>query len=150
MTTHQILSFYHFVPISDPSLEVKRHQAYLLKRDIRTRIYFSHEGINAQISAPNEEALHYRKWLTSDPRFETVEFKIDFHSEHVLPKQTVKFRRQLVALDVLTDPSQKGEYLSPNAWKKKLIERNANTLLLDVRNEYEWKIGHFEGATLPP
>lgn len=149
MSTHEILSFYLFVPIADPHLEVKKHQTYLKNRDMRTRIYFSYEGVNAQISASNEEALQYRKWLLSDPRFAHVEFKIDFYNEHVLPRQTVKFRNQLVALDVPADLAQRGEYLSPNAWKKKLAERTADTLILDVRNNYEWKIGHFEGATLP-
>jgi UPF0176 protein len=30
-----------------------------------------------------------------------------------------------------------------------LQERDEDTLLIDVRNDYEWEVGHFEGAELP-
>jgi UPF0176 protein len=30
-----------------------------------------------------------------------------------------------------------------------LEERGDDTILIDVRNDYEWKVGHFEGAELP-
>ena len=28
-------------------------------------------------------------------------------------------------------------------------QRDENTLILDIRNDYEWEIGHFDGAELP-
>jgi UPF0176 protein len=42
-----------------------------------------------------------------------------------------------------------GEHVSPEVWKKMLQEKDDETLVLDVRNDYEWKIGHFEGSELP-
>lgn len=149
MDTHLILAFYHFVEIEDPHLEVKKHLDFLKGRDIRCRNYISHAGINAQMSATKEEAQNYMDWLKSDPRFSSVYIKIDPYHEHVFPRANVKFRKQLVALDAEPDLANGGEHLSPRQWKEKLEERDENTLLLDVRNDYEWKIGHFEGAELP-
>ena len=30
-----------------------------------------------------------------------------------------------------------------------MLEQEKDALLIDVRNDYEWKVGHFKGATLP-
>jgi UPF0176 protein len=45
--------------------------------------------------------------------------------------------------------SKTGVHVSPEEWQKMLDERDENTVLIDVRNHYEWDIGHFEGAELP-
>jgi UPF0176 protein len=62
---------------------------------------------------------------------------------------TVKYRRQLVAIDWELDFAQRGHPVSPTTWKEMLENRDPDTILLDVRNDYEWKVGHFEGAQLP-
>ncbi len=31
-----------------------------------------------------------------------------------------------------------------------MLENDSKRVLIDVRNEYEWKVGHFKGADLPP
>ena len=31
-----------------------------------------------------------------------------------------------------------------------MLEADDGHVLLDIRNNYEWKIGHFEGAECPP
>ena len=147
--SYHILAFYHFTPIKDPHLEVSRHLAFVQEKDIHCRVYISHEGINGQMSASEEESKNYQDWLKSDPRFERVTFKIHTHDEHAFPRATVKFREQLVAMDEKVDLSLTGEHISPEKWKEMLQNRDENTLLLDVRNDYEWEIGHFEGAKLP-
>jgi UPF0176 protein len=147
---YQVLAFYHLVPIEDPSAEVLRHQEFFKTRDIRSRIYISQEGINAQMSAREDHAVEYIEWLKSDVRFKDVVFKIHFADEQVFPKATVKVRKQLVAIDYNTDLSSRGVHLNPDQWDKMLDEKDPNTILIDVRNDYEWKVGHFEGASLPP
>ena len=76
-------------------------------------------------------------------------FKTHYYTEHVFPRQTVKYRQQIVALDEEVEMALTGEHLSPRAWSEMLEARDENTLVLDVRNAYEWEIGHFEGAALP-
>ncbi len=144
-----VLAFYHFTPIEDPDLEVVRHQEFLSVRDIRSRVYISHQGINGQMSASPQAAQEYTEWLKSDPRFADVEIKIHYYKEHVFPRCIVKKRQQIVALDVEVDPKDGGEHVSPAKWREMLETRDEDTILLDVRNDYEWKVGHFEGAELP-
>jgi UPF0176 protein len=147
--TYYVLAFYIFTPIENPQEEVRKHHEFFSERDIRSRIYISKEGINAQMSAEKSDAIAYMDWMRQDPRFAHIEFKIHFAKEQVFPKKTVKVREQLVALDRSADPKDGGVHLSAQEWKKMLDEKNDDTILIDVRNDYEWVIGHFEGALKP-
>jgi len=146
---YYILAFYFFTPIADPAAEVARHQEFFRTRDVRSRIYISTKGINGQMSASVQAAEEYMTWLKSDERFSEVKFKIHTYGEHVFPRATVKVREQLVALDREPDLALTGEHVDPKRWREMLEEKDDDTILLDVRNDYEWKVGHFEGAELP-
>jgi UPF0176 protein len=147
--SYQILAYYHFTSVEDPHLVVARHLEFIQGKDICCRIYVSHEGINGQMSAPHEDSRAYREWLKNDLRFKEIVFKTHAHSEHAFPRATVKFRKQLVAIDDEVDMALTAERISPGKWREMLEKRDEKTLLLDVRNDYEWEIGHFEGAELP-
>jgi len=146
---YYVLAFYLFTPIENPQEEVAKHHAFFKDKDVKCRIYFSTEGINAQMSAKKEDAESYMQWLRADPRFQEIDVKIHLHHEHVFPKTTVKARQQLVALDQQVKAHEGGEHVPPEQWRKMLEQRDEHTVLLDVRNDYEWEIGHFEGAELP-
>ncbi len=143
------LTFYHFVTLDSPESAVKKHKDYLKNRDIKCRIYFSKEGVNAVLSGRQADAEHYMEWLKSDPRFADVWFKIHTGQEHSLPHQTVKKREQLVAMDMKVDLKQTGAYMTPEQWAETIEKRDENTLIIDVRNKYESDVGYFEGAERP-
>lgn len=145
-----VLAFYHFTDISDPHQEVKAHKTFFKERQLTSRIYISEQGINGQMSGIKEDAEAYMRWLHSNPLFEKMPFKIHLHHENVFPKQIIKYRKQLVALDEVVDLSNTGEHVSPEKWKEMLQADQEKPLLLDVRNEYEWRVGRFEGAECPP
>ncbi len=141
------LAYYSVAPIEDPRKEIALHQEFFRTRDFKGRIYISEQGINGQASGLQAHAQEYQDWLHT--RYPDVPFKAHAVKEHAFPKMTVKYRKQLVAIDFPVDFSQRGESVSPDRWDEMLDKRDANTLVLDVRNDYEWKIGHFEGAELP-
>ena len=146
---YYVIAFYLFTPIDDPSNEVSKHQAFFKDRDVKCRIYISHEGINAQMSALKEHGNEYMEWMRSDERFKEIDFKVHMHHEQVFPRTTVKLKKQLVALDHNANPHKGGVHVAPDKWRQMLEEEKENVLLLDVRNNYEWEIGHFEGAIKP-
>jgi len=149
--SYWVLAYYHFTTIEDPLQEVVRHKEFFCSKDIKGRIYLSHQGINGQVSGEISVAKEYIEWLSSDSRFQGVDFKIQAHSEHCFPRMTVKYRAQLIALDFPIDFSSIGtaEYLTSREWKARLRDQSREIVLVDVRNRYESKIGHFEGALLP-
>lgn len=144
-----ILAYYHFLPVADPHAEVAAHKTFLENRDVTSRIYISEKGINGQMSAIRQDAKAYMDWMLSRPEFHGIQFKIDEYHEHVFPRLAVKYRPNLVAFDKDVNLEIRGEHVPPSQWKD-MLEKEDGHILLDVRNDYEWKLGHFENAELPP
>ncbi len=144
-----VLAFYSFNAIENPNQEVKRWKRDLADLDVTGRIYLSEEGVNAQMSILASEAEAFREWLYTAPHFQGVEVKVTPHHEHVYPKMTVKYREQLAALDKKVDMAKTGKHVSPEEWKAMLEQKDPDTVVLDVRNDYEWDVGHFKGARRP-
>lgn len=144
---YKVLAYYTIEKIENPAAEVALHKEFFKDRDFKGRIYISEQGINGQASGRADHADEYMAWMQK--RFQKMPFKVHLSKEQVFPKMTVKYRKQLVAIDCEVDFSQRGEHVSPAVWKKMIEERDDETLILDVRNDYEWKVGHFEGSELP-
>jgi len=142
-----VLAFYKFVAVENPHEEVKTHKHFFNDRDITSRIYISEEGINGQMSGSKKDAMAYIDWMHSRELFHDVEFKLHYWHEQVFPRTTVKYRKQLVAIDKDIDIEKTGIHLSPAEWTEMLATEEK--ILIDTRNDYEWKLGHFEGAELP-
>lgn len=147
--THWVLAYYLFTTIEDPHAEVRAHKKILEDLDVTCRLYISESGINGQLSGTCEAAQTYIDWMRQHALFHDVRFKIHHHHENVFPRKTVKYRAKLVAIDEAYDINQQGEHVSPKKWKE-MLEDGSERILIDVRNDYEWKIGRFEGAELPP
>jgi UPF0176 protein len=147
---YQILAYYQFVSLDDPQAVADSHRQFFEGKDVKGRVYFSPQGVNGGLSGSSIEMDRYIAWLRQDPRFQSVQFKVHRHHEHAFPRLSLKVREQLVAIDLPVDFSQKGQYLSPQEWKQKLETEQQELVVLDVRNDYESKLGHFKGAHLPP
>lgn len=151
MTTQEkkylILAYYHLIKLENPQAEVAAQKEFFANKDVTARIYISEQGINGQMSASQNHARAYIDWMQTRAPFENITFKLHAHHEHVFPRLTVKYRKQLVALDRDVDFSKCGEHVPPEQWKEMLQQQDK--VLIDVRNDYEWKIGHFEGSELP-
>ncbi|MFZ0565988.1 MAG: rhodanese-related sulfurtransferase [Chlamydiales bacterium] len=145
---YQVLAYYHFVPIDDPLLEIKKHKKFFENKSSLGRIYISEEGINGQLSGESEDMEAYEAWLKEDERFSSMPVKIHPSDRQVFPRLTIKYRKQLVALDQKVNLAKRADKVSSTQWKAML--ESGEYLILDVRNHYEWEIGHFEGAVLPP
>lgn len=153
MMDHQspyfVLAYYYFLPLANPQAEVIAHKNFFEGRDVTARIYISENGINGQMSASQRDTQAYVDWMHGRPEFKDIHFKFHPHHEHAFPRCTIKYRKQLVAVDEVIDLENRGEHVSPEKWQQ-MLEKKNEYLLLDVRNDYEWKVGHFEGAQLPP
>ncbi len=144
-----VLSFYLIHPIENPKELIKSFKDFFKSHDIQGRIYINEEGINAQMSVFKKDAPLFLEWYFQNKAFRKSDIKTHLYHEHVFPKKTVKYRKQLVALDKHVDYSKRGAYLSPLQWKEMLDKKDDKILILDVRNDYEWDVGHFKGALRP-
>jgi UPF0176 protein len=142
------LSFYRYFPISDP--RIFRDELYLRLSELKVygRIYLAYEGINAQISVPVSMENQLKDYLESigplgGLRLNTA-YSDDGKSFWVLK---IKVREKIVA-DGIRDPEfnmeRKGKYLDAESFNR--LSADPDTLVVDMRNHYEFEVGHFDGA----
>jgi UPF0176 protein len=64
-------------------------------------------------------------------------------------KLTIKVRPKIVAdgLDEDVNPLETGKHLSPIEFHK--LAQDKDTIIIDMRNHYEYRVGHFQNAILP-
>lgn len=148
-----MLLYYRYAPIADPAGYCERHRELCAGLGLRGRILIGAEGINGTVSGPTPATEAYMAALSVDPATAGIEFKIDPAEDHVFPKLSVKVRHEIVTLGLPEeediDPNQlTGERLSPKEFLAAMEEDDV--LLIDGRNDYEARIGHFRGAICPP
>ncbi|HET6527925.1 MAG TPA: rhodanese-related sulfurtransferase [Balneolaceae bacterium] len=146
---YEVILYYNFSPIDDPEAFCEEHKAFCKELGVKGRIYIGKEGINGTLGGRREQVSAYKEFLTTIFGFEETQFKTDSSDYIPFAKLKCKVRDELVAIhkeDV--DPQNGGNYLEPHEWKQ-VLESGEDYVIIDVRNDYESKIGHFEGAITP-
>lgn len=147
--SYEVLLYYQFFSIEDPAAFAKTHKKWLKERGILGRIYVSEEGINGTIAGTPEQMKEYQEMVRAIPGCETIEFKTDTSDFIPFAKLICKARKEIVSLHVDgVDPKKGGRYLAPREWRQ-VMESGQDYVMIDVRNDYESKIGHFDGAIRP-
>ena len=152
-TPRTTLSFYCYFKIADPAQF--RNQLYRSFSDIGVlgRIYVAEEGINAQISVPTEKFDTFKEFLyESDTALNNLRLNTavddDGKSFYVLD---IKVRNKIVA-DGIDDPgfdmANKGKYADAETFNR--LSKDPETIIIDMRNHYEFEVGHFENAIEVP
>jgi UPF0176 protein len=142
------ISFYQYFTIQDPL--VFRDELYkgLNHLQVFGRIYIASEGINAQVSVPTHLFEDFKTYLYSIKGLESVRLNIAVNdngkSFWVL---RIKQRSKIVA-DGIEDTSfsmeNKGNYV--NALQMNELISSPETIVIDMRNHYEYEVGHFVNA----
>jgi len=148
---YDVILYYKFYPIANPEQFCRDHKYKCQELNLRGRIYIASEGINGTLAGRHEDMVQYKEYLRSIDGFGDTQFKEDVCDNIPFVKLTVKTRPEIVTLkaSVPIDPSkEQTRHLSPKEWREAL-ESDEDYLLLDVRNNYESAIGHFEGAICP-
>lgn len=151
------ISFYQYFHVDDP--KQFRDDLYLALNALKVfgRIYIAHEGINAQVSVPDSNVNAFRDYLYSIEPLNGVRLNIAVEAAEQLNDKLsqgksfwvlkIKVREKIVA-DGIQDPDfsmeQKGKYV--DAVQMNELLEDENTIVIDMRNHYEYEVGHFEKA----
>ena len=147
------VSFYKYFHITDP--EKFRDDLYIKLSELKVfgRIYVATEGINGQISVPEGNYGFFRQTVfAAAPELNGIRMNVavddDGKSFWVL---RIKVRPKVVA-DGIDDPSfnpaNTGVYLDAKAYNE--LSEQPDTVIVDMRNHYEYEVGHFENAIEVP
>ncbi len=148
-TVHRVtISFYQYFFIENPQMFRDELYKHLKELGVFGRIYVATEGINAQISVPENHFDSFKSYLYSIPQLDHVRLNIavdnDGKSFWVLK---IKVREKIVA-DGINDPdfdmANKGKYVTAVEFNE--LTNDPETVVVDMRNHYEFEVGHFENA----
>lgn len=145
------LSFYAYAKIQDP--KKFRDDLFVAwnKLDALGRIYVATEGINAQMSIPEENLEAFRATLEVYDFMKGIRLNEAVeHDDHSFLKLTIKVRDKIVAdglNDETFDVTNIGVHLKAKEFNE--ILDDPNTIVVDFRNHYESEVGHFKGAITP-
>lgn len=142
------ISFYSYFPIVNPQEFRDSLYKSLVQLQVFGRIYVANEGINAQVSVPSSLLEQFKQTLYAIEPLNNLRLNIavddDGKSFWVLK---IKVREKIVA-DGITDAGfnmeNKGKYV--NAQQANELISDPDTVFVDMRNHYEYEVGHFENA----
>lgn len=151
----ELLTLYHFVDIPEDELEsvCAEHLQFCTDIGLKGRIYIGTEGISSTVSGNLGQCLSYRLYLQSTKYFKNIadiEPKATLVAGHQFPKLTVKVRDEIVVLWEKVTEEEVKKYkkeFTPDEFKKILDEwKTDEYIILDMRNDYEYRLGHFKWA----
>lgn len=147
---YRVLLYYYYTDIVDPDGLSSEHLRICKDMNLKGRILIANEGINGTVSGTVEDTDKYRQYMENHPLFKGIVFKVDEVHGHAFKKMHVRPRAELVNLSLEDDINPHeitGEYLSPAEFYEEM--QREDTVVLDVRNTYEYDVGHFRGAIRP-
>ena len=145
----QILNIagYRFVDLHDRDELRDPFMERCTSLELRGTILLSPNGINFFLAGSEESVSEFIEYLESDKRFSGIPIKFSRSDYQPFRRMLVKRKNEIISLGMSEiKPSEfTGAYIKPMEFKH-LMDEGEDILVLDTRNDYETRIGSFEGA----
>jgi UPF0176 protein len=145
------LSFYQYAHIEQPAEFRDQFYLGLAQYNVFGRIYVAKEGVNAQISVPNDRFEAFKAYLNSIDFLQNIRLNIAVKDNgKSFYKLKIKVREKIVAdglNDTTFDATKRGKGLDAKAYNE--LTNDPKTIIVDMRNHYESEVGYFKGAIRP-
>jgi UPF0176 protein len=146
MEKYNILLYYCYTPLEDPEKFREEHHYFCLSLNLKGRIIVASEGLNGTISGLESDCKKYMDTVKADARFAHIDFKVEEYPSHAFQKLHVRVKPEIVhsSLKHIDPNKQTGIHLEPSEFKK--MKDQEDVVILDVRSNYEHKVGRFKNA----
>ena len=144
-----VYTFYRFLKINDKIKLKKNIENFLSGKSIKGTILLADEGINGSVSSDKESLDELVLFIKKSVNIRKLEIKINSSDSIPFNRMKVRLKKEIVTLGKGDYNIEKlhGEKIHPKNWDK--IIKDKNTTLIDVRNNFEIKIGKFKNAINP-
>ena len=141
------IAAYKFVPLS--RLPERKKELLSLSRslDLRGTILLADEGINLFLAGRQQSINAFVEHMHSQVEFADLPVKESISDHQPFNRMLVRIKREIISMGV--EAIRPGNYASPKisaltlkAW----LDAGKDVTLLDVRNDYEVKVGTFSNA----
>ena len=148
MPKHHVVTFYQIEKIHDHeklSRDVKR---FAIKNSLLGTFFSTPQGINTTMSGDKEALEGLVQLLKSKFKLNLLSPKWSISQNKPFKRLRVRLKPRLLPLEGDFDPVLKrGEHLDAREWN--ILISDPETLIIDVRNDYETDIGTFKNSMIP-
>ena len=148
MPKHHVVTFYQIEKIHDHeklSRDVKR---FAIKNSLLGTFFSTPQGVNTTMSGDKEALEGLVQLLKSKFKLNLLSPKWSISQNKPFKRLRVRLKPRLLPLEGDFDPVLKrGEHLDAREWN--ILISDPETLIIDVRNDYETDIGTFKNSTIP-
>jgi len=115
--------------------------------ELKGTILLSPNGINFFLAGSDESVSEFIQFLESDKRFSGIPIKFSHTDYQPFRRMLVKRKNEIISLGMseIKPLELTGPYIQPAVFKQ-MMDEGEELLILDTRNDYETRIGTFEGA----
>lgn len=148
------IAFYRFVALPEPDLIVARLRA--LAGDLLGSVLVATEGINGVLAGRADVLDAFERALLDDPcfagLFASMIFKRSACRTAPFGRLKIHSKKEIVAFGVagvsgVTAEPRRDSHVGPAAWRALIAQ--PEVVLIDNRNSFEWRLGHFSQAIDP-
>jgi UPF0176 protein len=146
MNNYEIILYYKYVNLNDTEAVLGWQKILCSFLGLKGRIIVASEGINGTLEGTKGAISEYRKEMERDDRFVGIHYKVSVGSGDSFPRLSVKLRKEIVSLHLgdrdFSPIETTGKRLAPEELRT-WYEQNKDFVILDMRNDYECKVGQF-------
>ena len=149
MKNVSVIAFYSFLRIDDPGLIEKNIQTFFQPMEIKGTILIGPEGLNGTIAIPFLEEKKTKDYL-EELGVQPLNIKVSkFDGKRVFNRFKTKIKKEIVTsdFDLSIEEIEQGQFIDPKKWDEFINQDDVE--IIDTRNDYEFKVGHFQKATNP-
>lgn len=145
----ELLSGYQFVSLERLPLRRERAEAFAAARGLKGTVLLAGEGVNFSLHGLRTALEEWLDWLADELGARQPVLNRQRLTESPFQRLKVRVRKEIVTFDPTVRPGADpvGTAVAPDQWNR-IIERE-NIQLVDTRNDYEYRLGSFEGAQNP-
>ena len=144
------ISSYRFVEIPDRDELRQPFRDITAQLDMKGTILLAPEGINMFLSATRENMDKYVEWLYQDERFDGMWMKESFSDHQPFNRMLVRLKKEIISVGMpeIVPEQYVAPEIEPLELKAKL-DAGEDIVFIETRNDYEIRVGTFEGAVDP-
>ena len=145
---YKIFGFYKFKKIKNIKLLKKNLKNFIEEEQVRGTIIISIEGINGTISFKPTKYKKVKNKILNLLNIRKLDNEnISYYKYQVFKKGKIKIKKEVIPIGLKLNKIVTKNKIEPKDWNKFILKKE--TVLIDTRKNFEFKVGTFKGSINP-
>ena len=145
---YKIFGFYKFKKIKNIKLLKKNLKNFIEEEQVRGTIIISIEGVNGTISCNPTKYKKVKNKILNLLNIRKLDNEnISYYKYQAFKKGKIKIKKEVVPIGMKLNKIVTKNKIEPKDWNKFILKKE--TVLIDTRKSFEFKVGTFKGSINP-